>query len=273
MSNTSNSPLTKSSSSTASLDETYRTAAKTAPVALITGAARRIGAEIARNLHTAGFNLVLHYRHSRQEIEALQQSLNHVRENSCVLIAADLCDVNAVQELATTALTAWGRMDVLINNASSFYPTSIGDITLDAWQDLMGTNLQAPLFLSQALAPALTETEGCIINIADVHGERPLRGHTVYCLAKAGNIMLTKSLAKELGPRVRVNGIAPGAILWPEHDAELSADAKQTILDRTSLKRLGEPSDIARAIRFLILDAPYITGQIIAVDGGRNLVS
>lgn len=246
---------------------------KTAPVALVTGAARRIGAEIARELHAAGYNVVLHYRRSEHDVTALQQDLNQQRSDSARLARADLCELQAVQSLAQDAVAAWGRIDALINNASSFYPTAVGEITEQHWHDLMGTNLRAPLFLSQALTPALTESRGCIVNIADIHGERPLSGHPLYCMAKAGNIMLTKSLAKELAPAVRVNGIAPGAILWPESEAELNESAKQSILKRIALKRVGSPEDIARTIRFLVTDAPYITGQILAVDGGRNLVS
>jgi len=243
------------------------------PVALITGAARRIGAEIARQLHAAGYNIVLHYRHSADEAAALRDKLNGERTESATLVSADLCDLATIDTLAEKALAAWGRMDALINNASSFYPTPVGEIHREHWDDLVGTNVQAPLFLSQALAPALTETEGCIINIADIHAERPLSGHPVYCIAKAGNVMLTKSLAKELAPAVRVNGIAPGAILWPENEGELDEAAKQTILKRIALKRIGSPEDIARTIRFLVTDAPYITGQVVPVDGGRNLVS
>lgn len=243
------------------------------PVALITGGARRIGAEIARQLHAAGFNIVLHCNSSVDDAESLADALNSQRPESVQVMVADLCKLDEVNSLASRALAQWGRMDALINNASTFYPTLVGEITEQDWDDLMGTNLKAPLFLSQALAPALAETQGCIINLADVHGERPLSGHPVYCAAKAGNIMLTKSLAKELAPRVRVNGIAPGAILWPENEGELSEENKNKILRKISLRRLGSPMDIARTILFLVTDAPYITGQIIAVDGGRSLVS
>ena len=245
----------------------------TRAVALITGAGRRIGAEVARHLHAADYNLILHYHTSNNDITSLCKELNTSRENSCIAIQADLCDVDAVNTLAQQAIDQWQGLDVLINNASSFYPTKIGEIALKDWEDLLGTNLRAPLFLSQACAPALKQRCGSIINIADIHGERPLSGHTVYCVAKAGNIMLTKSLAKELAPDIRVNGIAPGTILWPENAAEINTEVQQTILKRIALKKIGEPADIAKAILFLSRDAPYITGQILPVDGGRNLVS
>jgi pteridine reductase len=243
------------------------------PVALITGGARRIGAEIAKELHCAGYNVILHYRQSAANVQQLCQRLNRQRPESARVLQADLLAIDAVENLAAQAVSQWQRLDALINNASSFYPTPVGTITLANWQDLLGTNLQAPLFLSQACAPSLKQNRGSIINIADVHGERPLSKHTVYCLAKAGNIMLTKSLAKELAPDIRVNGIAPGTILWPEDEGELPEDIQAKILKRIALERVGDPTDIAKAIKFLLLDAPYITGQILAVDGGRNLVS
>lgn len=243
------------------------------PVALVTGGARRIGAEIARQLHAAGFNIVLHCNSSVDQAETLAASLHEQRPDSVEIVVADLRNLDAIQSLAEKAQARWGRVDALINNASTFYPTLVGEITEQDWDDLLGTNLKAPLFLSQALAPTLIENRGCIINMADVHGERPLSGHPVYCAAKAGNIMLTKSLAKELAPEVRVNGIAPGAILWPENEGELSDENKTKILRKIAMRRLGDPTDIARTIVFLVTDAPYITGQIVAVDGGRSLVS
>jgi len=243
------------------------------PVALITGAARRIGAEICRHLHQAGFRIALHYNSSAAEAQQLCDELNQSRADSAVALRADLCELQQLQQLARAASEVWGRVDVLINNASSFFPTPVGDITEQDWDNLFGTNVKAPLFLSQALAGELRQRRGCIINLADIHAERPLSGHPVYCAAKAGTIMLTKSLAKELAPDVRVNAIAPGAILWPEQDGELSEDDKKKILKKIALKRIGSPTDIARTIRFLITEAPYITGQTIAVDGGRNLVS
>lgn len=242
-------------------------------VALITGAARRIGAEVATLLHENGFNIVVHYHRSKSEAETLCATLNNNRKNSAISIGADLCEIDKLKTLADQARNHWSRLDVLINNASSFYATPMDSIDLQQWQDLIGTNLQAPLFLSQACAKYLENTRGCIINIADIHGERPLSEHPIYCIAKAGNIMLTKSLAKEFAPNIRVNGISPGAILWPENSAELENQTKASITKKIALKQIGQPKDVARTIQFLVNDAPYITGQIIAVDGGRNLVS
>lgn len=245
----------------------------TPKVALVTGAARRVGAEIATVLHEAGFNLVLHFNRSGDEAQALCNTMNESRADSAMAIQADLRDQAAIEHLAKTAREQWQRLDVLVNNASSFFPTPVGDITESDWNDLFDTNVKAPLFLSQALAATLKQNHGSIINLADIHAERPLSGHPVYCSAKAANVMLTKSLAKELAPDVRVNGIAPGAILWPENDGELDEASKAKILKKIALKRIGDPRDIARTIRFLVTDAPYITGQIVAVDGGRSLVS
>lgn len=237
--------------------------------ALITGAARRIGAVLARTLHRAEMNIVLHYRGSKAEAEQLCDELNREREKSAVPLAADLLDLDEIKTLAQKALETWNRLDVLINNASGFYPTPIGEISPDQWDEILGTNLKAPLFLSQACAPYLKAKAGCILNIVDIHADRPLKNYTVYSTAKAGLVMLTKSLARELAPAVRVNGIAPGAILWPENnDYE---PAQQDIIRRTALKRQGNPDDIARAALFLLRDADYITGQIITVDGGRSL--
>ncbi|MGH1471002.1 MAG: pteridine reductase [Cellvibrionaceae bacterium] len=243
------------------------------PVVLITGAAKRIGSAIAKKLHSENFDIILHCNHSLTEANHLAQSLNHLRENSAFVIQADLLNIDQVKSLGLQAIQHWGRLDALINNASSFYPTKIGNISEEIFDDLIGTNLKAPFFLSQACADALKKQNGCIINIADIHGDRPLSGYPVYCTAKAGNIMLTKSLAKELAPEIRVNGVAPGAILWPTAEAELNEEAKDIILDRTALNRIGEPDDIATTIKFLLTEAPYITGQILAVDGGRNLIS
>ncbi len=238
---------------------------------LITGAAHRIGNTVARCLHDDGANIVVHYRNSAADAEALQQQLNARRAESVALVQGELHATDTLPQLAHAAHAAFGRLDVLINNASSFYPTPMGEISEQQWDDLIGTNLKAPLFLSQAAAPYLKRSNGCIVNMVDIHGQRPLRGHPVYSTAKAGLIMLTKALAAELGPQVRVNGIAPGAILWP--DADMDEQAKQEILERTSLKRRGDPEDIARAVRFLVRDATYVTGQILAVDGGRSLFS
>jgi len=239
-------------------------------VALITGAAHRIGAETARTLHAEGMRLVLHYRHSRKSAQVLQHELNEQRPGSVILVQADLLSNNVMPKLVEETITAFGQLDVLINNASSFYPTKIGHVNEEQWDDLIGTNLKAPLFLSQAAAPFLRKVNGCIINIVDVHADRPLKTYPLYSTAKAGLVMLTKALAVELGPEIRVNGVAPGAILWPENLDEVT---KQRIISRTVLKRKGEPHDIAKAILFLIDGANYISGQIITVDGGRSLRS
>lgn len=237
---------------------------------LITGGARRVGAEIARVLHGAGANLAIHYRNSAKEAEALAEELNGDRPKSVGIIQAELLDIDRLPELSGYAVGRFGSLDILINNASTFYPTPIGKITPQAWDDLVGTNLKVPTFLSQAAAPALRRSRGSIINIVDIHALRPLRDHTVYCTAKAGLHMLTRSLAKELGPGIRVNGIAPGPILWPTGQPQ--DEAKQAkIIERTILKRMGSPADIARTALFLAADAPYITGQILAVDGGRSV--
>jgi len=236
-------------------------------VALVTGAAHRIGAEIVRSLHDQGMNVVIHYRASRKGAQALQEELNAKRENSVLLIQADLLQTNKITSMVMEVVQTWGRLDVVINNASTFYSTPIGSVDETKWNDIIGSNLKAPFFLSQAAAPHLKASHGCIINIVDIHAERPLKNYPVYSMAKAGLRMLTMSMARELGPEVRVNGIAPGAILWPEH--EMDQVTKQRIISRTALKRQGDPADIARAALFLVLEADYITGQIITVDGGR----
>lgn len=238
-------------------------------VALITGAAQRIGAEIVRLLHHTGMHILLHYHRSHQSAERLQLELTSQRPDSVRLAQADLLDLTAVNDLVQQT-TAWkGRLDLLINNASSFYPTPLAAASETEWDDLMGTNLKAPFFLSKAAAPLLRETHGCIINLVDIHADRPLSEHPIYSIAKAGNAMLVKSLARELGPEVRVNGVAPGAILWP--DKEIPEGTKAEIVSRTALKRAGTPGDIARTVLFLAQSAGYISGQIIAVDGGRSL--
>lgn len=239
-------------------------------VVLITGAAHRIGATVANQLHAAGMNIVLHYRASRQAAQALQEQLNARRANSVILVQADLLATKALPALVKEAHNAWGRLDVLVNNASTFYRTPLDKADDAQWNDLLGTNLKVPFFLAQAAAPYLHANKGCIVNMVDIHAERPLKGYPIYSMAKAGLAMLTKSLACELGPDVRVNAIAPGAILWPEDIDEVT---KQRIVNKTFLKRKGEPQDIARAILFLVNDAPYMTGQILAVDGGRSLNS
>jgi len=249
--------------------DTARTTPLAGKTALITGAARRVGAAIAQALHAAGAGVVLHYRSSAEEAAALAQDLNSARPGSATLAQCDLLDGAAVKELAHAAATAFGGLDILVNNASSFYPTPLGDIDEDDWNDLIGTNLKAPLFLAQAAAPALRERSGLIINLADIHGMRPLRRHPVYCVAKAGLIMLTKSLARELGPQVRVNAIAPGPVMWPEDG--VAEALRQEIIDRTALKRIGSAEDVARAALFFACEAPFVTGQILAIDGGRSI--
>lgn len=240
-------------------------------VALVTGSAKRIGAEIARHLHTANFNLVIHYHHSAADALALVDELNNIRTNSAVAVKADLNNHEQLIALAKYASEKWQGIHLLVNNASSFYPTPFGKAGGDDWDNLIGSNLKAPYFLAQALAPQLTTAAGCIINIADIYAEKPLRNHSIYSIAKAGNLMLTKSLAQELAPRVRVNGIAPGAILWPEQENKLSDEDKEKMLCKIPLQQRGQAQDIAKAILFLVNDAPYVTGQILAVDGGRSL--
>jgi pteridine reductase len=237
-------------------------------VVLITGAARRVGAAIARKLHAAGATVAIHYHRSASEAQALGAELNAVRAGSATTLGGDLLNVKMLQPLVDATVARFGHLDILINNASTFYATPLGEITERAWEDLMGTNLRAPLFLSQAAAPYLKARQGLILNMVDIHGMRPLRQHVVYSPAKAGLIMLTQSLARELAPEVRVNGIAPGPVEFPEHG--LSEEMKQAIIDKTLLKRRGSPEDIARAALFFAAEAPYVTGQILAVDGGRS---
>jgi pteridine reductase len=242
------------------------------PAVLVTGAARRVGAEIARTLHAAGARVAIHYRGSQHEAEALAAELNARRPNSAAAFRADLLDVQALPVLVEFVAAHFGRLDALVNNASSFFPTKLGAVDAAAWDDLVGTNLRAPLFLAQAAAPHLRATGGCIVNITDVHAERPLAGFPVYCAAKGGLLNLTRSLAIELAPAVRVNAVAPGPIQWPEGDDEASFPPAERarIVEHTLLKRIGTPADIARAVKFLVFDAPYITGQVINVDGGRT---
>jgi pteridine reductase len=234
----------------------------TGKTVLITGAARRVGAAIARELHAAGASLLIHYRQSGKDAEALIGELNAARPDSAATFRCDLLDLGKLDELAAFAVGRFGRLDVLVNNASTFYETPVGQITPQAWDDLLGTNLKVPLFLSQAAAPALRKTRGLILNIVDIHAQRPLRNYTVYCAAKAGLHMLTRSLAKELGPDIRVNGISPGPVLWPEQGGDEKTRAK--IIQRTILQRMGTPGDFAAS-------APFVTGQILAVDGGRSV--
>ncbi|MCW8825189.1 MAG: pteridine reductase [Gammaproteobacteria bacterium] len=240
-------------------------------VILITGAAHRIGATTAKTLHAVGYNIVLHYRSSSSGAEALADELNSHRENSVALVQGDLHLTERLPQIIEGAHSVWGRLDGLINNASTFYPTPLDEITEAHWDDLIGTNLKAPLFLTKAAAPYLKESQGSVVSIVDIHAERPLREHPVYSIAKAGLVMMTKSMAAELGPEIRVNAVAPGAILWPEND--MDDNTKTRILDRTFLKRQGEAQNIADAVLFLLRDAHYTTGHILTVDGGRSLNS
>ena len=246
-----------------------RDASLTGKTVLITGGARRVGAAIGRALHGAGANLVIHYRKSANDVAKLAGELNAARANSVVTFQADLLDTAKLPALVEFAVRSFGSLDVLVNNASTFYPTKIGEITPAAWDDLMGTNLKVPMFLSQAAAPALKKSNGLILNLVDIHALRPLRHHTLYCAAKAGLHMLTRSLAKELGPEVRVNGISPGPVLWPENEGDSATRAK--IIQRTILQKMGTPEDIARTALFFASQAPFITGQVLAVDGGRSV--
>ena len=236
---------------------------------LVTGGARRVGAAIARRLHGAGANVMLHYRDSATDADKLAAELNGQRAKSAATVKAELLAPIAPRALVAAALESFGALDVLVNNASSFFPTALGAIEASHWEELIGSNLRAPLFISQEAAPELARREGAIVNIVDIHAERPLKGYPVYSIAKAGLAALTRSLAIELAPRVRVNGIAPGAIAWPE-DGQFADEERRRIVATTPLARTGSPEDIAQAVHFLAC-APYVTGQIIAVDGGRSI--
>jgi len=239
------------------------------PVALVTGSARRIGAAIARALHAAGYDLVLHCRHSRDEADALAGELESARAGSAFVQQADLADFDRLPELIAHAIGRYGRLDALVNNASGFQPTPVGTATPAQWDALFASNARAPFFLAQAAAPHLAAARGAIVNLADIYGERPLRDHTIYCMAKAALLMMTKSLALELGPDVRVNAVSPGAILWPDGDGD--ASKQQALLARTPLGRTGTPEEVAEAVRWLLQDARYSTGQVLHLDGGRLL--
>ena len=241
----------------------------TAPVALITGSARRIGAVIARTLHGAGYDLALHCRNSRGELDALAAELETTRPGSTLVLQADLAEFDRLPELIAQAVGHFGRLDALVNNASGFEPTPIGSTTPAQWDALFASNARAPFFLAQAAAPHLQASGGSIVNLVDIYAERPLAQHTVYCMAKAALAMLTRSLARELGPAVRVNGVAPGPVLWPEAGAPY-AD-RDALVESTALKRTGEPADVAAAVLWLLRDARYTTGEIVRVDGGRAL--
>ncbi|MFC3551303.1 pteridine reductase [Lysobacter cavernae] len=240
-----------------------------APVALITGSAKRIGAAIARTLHAAGYDLALHYRHSQDEAAALAAALERTRPGSTLLLPADLAEFDRLPELVAHTIGRFGRLDALVNNASAFTPSPIGSTTPALWDALLASNARAPFFLAQAAAPHLQATRGAIVNLTDIYGERPLRQHTVYCMAKAALLMMTRSLALELGPEVRVNAVSPGAILWPEDGG--NAAAQQAMLARTPLARTGTPEEVAEAVRWLLQDAHYSTGQVLHLDGGRLL--
>lgn len=240
------------------------------PVVFITGSAKRLGAHSASYLHQRGYNIVLHYHHSADAAQALTEKLNSQRAHSAYCIQGDLADAQSIEQLAEHAQQAFGRLDVLINNASAFYPTPFGHISHNDWQALVGSNMQGPLFLSQACLSSLEQSKGQIINMLDIHAERPLKHHTLYCMAKAALVSMTYSLAQELAPDIRVNGVSPGAILWPS--TGLSAHDQQAVLQEIPLGTLGTPDDIAQAIDYL-LNAPYVNGQIIKVDGGRSIAS
>ena len=237
-------------------------------VVLITGAAHRVGAAMARLLHQSGMKVIIHYRNSADTAKKLMDEFNQTRSDSAAIVSGDLGNNDSYTAIVERAVDVWGSLDVLINNASSFYPTEVGEVTFEQWDDLFASNLRAPFFLSQAAAPHLRKGLGVIINIVDIHADKPLKGFPVYCMAKAGLVMMTKSLAREFGGDIRVNAIAPGAILWPEGIDEL---AKEDIVSRTALKRKGNPLDIAKAALYLIRDAEYVTGQVQVVDGGRSL--
>lgn len=245
--------------------------AQVSKVALITGAARRIGANIARTLHSHNINVILHYHTSQNEAEALCKELNEKRQNSAIAIAANLLEIDALPKLIKQCQEQWQRLDILINNASRFYKTMVGEVTEAIWDDLLTTNLKAPFFLCQAAAAELSKQRGCIINITDIRAEKPLRGHPVYCISKAGLAMLTKALAYEFAPLVRVNAVAPGATIWPEGENALSEELKQRIIQQTAMKKPSKTDYIAEAVLFLVKHDDYMTGQVLTVDGGRLL--
>ncbi|BEV09152.1 pteridine reductase [Methylophilus sp. DW102] len=240
-------------------------------VVLITGGAKRVGAAITRALHQQGANVMLHYHTSQQEAETLQAELNQTRADSVAIMQANLLQTADLPKLIQATLQQFGRLDALVNNASSYYATPLGGISEAQWDELTGSNLKAPLFLSQAAADALFASQGCIVNITDMHIERPKKHYIIYSAAKAGLVNLTKSLAQELAPNVRVNAVAPGPVLWPEDNQEFDETYRQQVVNQTLLKRTGEPDDIAKAVKFLVYDAPFITGHVLAVDGGRHL--
>lgn len=238
-------------------------------VVLITGAARRVGAVIARTLHARGFDLAIHYRHSEDDAKALAVALESLRADSTLLLQADLTDLAVLPGMIAQVLKHYGRLDALVNNASAFYPTPLGSATPAQWNDLFASNAQAPFFLSQAAIPALREARGGIVNLVDIYAERPLADHPLYGMAKAALLAMTRSMALDLGPDIRVNGVAPGAVMWPSEGK--TDDEQDEMIQRTPLRRAGSPEDVASAVLWLLRDAPYVTGQIIRVDGGRSL--
>jgi len=240
------------------------------PVALVTGAARRVGRVIARTLHGAGYDLALHYRSARAEAEQLAAELQVRRDHSVMLLGCDLDDDGERDKLVLRTVQRYGRLDALVNNASAFFPTPVGEATTQHWDQLFGANARAPFFLTQAAAPHLRVRRGAVVNLVDVYGERPLPRHPIYSMAKAALIMMTQALAKELGPEVRVNGVAPGAILWPESGKP--PGEQQELIGKSALRRVGKPEEVAGAVLYLLRDATYVTGQVLRVDGGRSLV-
>lgn len=240
----------------------------TTKLALVTGSAKRIGRKTTKMLHDSGYNVLIHYNQSESQATEFAGELNSIREDSAFLLRSDITKLAELETMAKQVKQKYGRLDLLVNNASSFYPTQVGEVTESIWDDLMGTNLKAPFFLIQSLSPLLKQNNGNIVNIVDIHADRPLNGYSVYCMAKAGLVMLTKSLSRELAPNIRVNGIAPGVIMW--HENELSESDKTNVLNEVSLQRSGSPDDIAQAVKYLI-SADYVTGHILAVDGGRSV--
>ena len=240
-------------------------------VVLITGGAKRVGAAICRSLHAEGYTMMIHYKSSFHEAQSLQAELNLHRADSAAIVQGDLLDIENIPNLVSATINQFGRLDVLINNASTYYASELGDIDESKWHDLMGSNLKAPLFLSQAAATELRKNHGCIVNITDMHVERPKKGYIIYSVAKAGLVTLTKSLAHELSPEVRVNAVAPGPVQWPDSNPQFDEVYRQRVINQTLLKRVGEAEDVAKAVKFLIADAPFITGHVLAVDGGRSI--
>lgn len=238
---------------------------------LVTGGAKRVGAAIVRHLHAAGANVAIHCHGSLYDAMALRAELNGKREGSAFMVQADLLDIATMPRVIEEVLKHFGHLDAIVNNASSFYPTPLDTVSEQQWNDLLGTNMKAPLFLAQAAMPELRRRHGCIVNIVDIHADFPMPGHLLYSVAKSGLAALTRALAQELAPQIRVNGVAPGVNLWPENEAWQDEEQRRKIIAHTLLKREGEPDDIAKTVKFLIADAPYITGQVIAVDGGRSI--